>query len=253
MASLTNEPTLYGKVISSLGTAPNQSIEDVVLFKFSLYYNKTIDEILDNLSIKINRKSKNFYANLTNAILGVALEKEIEEFKKAEVIVRTIRLKENNLPKEDISFPIFKYKDLVKEEWDSSKMKNLLEHKFLFVFFKFENNKLLLKKVKFWNMPYHDILEVEKVWKQTKKIVQDGNIIDYVKNAKNGKTIRYTNFPKKKSNPVAHVRPHALNANDTIPLPVKEKTTAAKEYTKHCFWLNSFYVKEKIYLDSGKC
>jgi len=253
LASLTNEPILYGKVISSLGTAPNQSIEDVVLFKFSLYYNKTIDEILDNLSIKINRKSKNFYANLTNAILGVALEKEIEEFKKAEVIVRTIRLKENNLPKEDISFPIFKYKDLVKEEWDSSKMKNLLEHKFLFVFFKFENDKLLLKKVKFWNMPYHDILEVEKVWKQTKKIVQDGNIIDYIKKNKNGKTIRYTNFPKKNFNSVAHVRPHALNANDTVALPIKEKTTAAKEYTKHCFWLNSFYVKEKIYLDSGKC
>jgi len=253
LASLTKQPDLYGKLISSLESDKNQSIEDVVLLKFSLYYNKTIDEILEHLSIKINRKSKNFYANLTNAILGIELEKEIEEFKKAEIIVRTIRLKKDSLPKEDISFPVFKYEDIVKEEWDNSKMKSLLEHKFLFVFFKFENDNLVLKEVKFWNMPYHDILEVEKVWKQTKKIVQNGNIIDYIKNTKNGKTIRYTNFPKKRFNPVAHVRPHALNANDTIPLPVKEKTTAAKEYTKHCFWLNSSYVKEKIYLDNAKC
>ena len=37
------------------------------------------------------------------------LMSQIEEFEKAEVIVKTVRLKENNLPKEDISFSSFKY------------------------------------------------------------------------------------------------------------------------------------------------
>jgi len=253
IASLTNEPLLYGKLIVSLETVENNTIEDIVISKFSFYYNKTIDEILDSLSININKKSKNFYANLTKSILGIELEKEIEEFNKAEIVVKTIRLKENNLPKEDISFPIFKYEEIVREEWEDSKMKNLLEHKFLFVFFKFENEKLILKKVKFWNMPYHDILEVEKVWNQTKSIVKNGNIIDCIKRNKNGKKIRYTNFPNKKFNSVAHVRPHALNANDTIPLPVKEQITGEKEYTKHCFWLNNSYVRDKIYFDSSPC
>ena len=42
---------------------------------------------------------------------------------------------ENNLPKEDMSFPTFKYKEIVNEDWENSDFKDILEHKFLFVFF----------------------------------------------------------------------------------------------------------------------
>lgn len=59
---------------------------------------------------------------------------------------------------------------------------------------------------------------------------------------------RYTNFPSKKFNQVAHVRPHAQNANDTYPLPFADKVTNAYQYTKHCFWLNSAYVRDEIYI-----
>lgn len=170
-------------------------------------------------------------------------QNKIEEFEKAEIIVKTVRLKENNLPKEDISFPNFKYEEIVNEEWDDSNFKDILEHKFLFVFFQFEKEQLVLRKVKFWNMPYADILEAEKVWAKTKYIVSKGNIVREVK----GKT-RYTNFPNKKFNSVSHVRPHATNAADTYPLPTKDKLTKAKEYTKHCFWLNNTYVRDEIYL-----
>jgi DNA mismatch repair protein MutH len=103
-------------------------------------------------------------------------QNKIEEFEKAEIIVKTVRLKENNLPKEDISFPNFKYEEIVNEEWDDSNFKDILEHKFLFVFFQFENEQLVLRKVKFWNMPYADILEAEKVWAKTKEIVSKGKI-----------------------------------------------------------------------------
>ncbi|WP_457748725.1 Sau3AI family type II restriction endonuclease [Sulfurimonas sp.] len=251
IASLTSEPSLYGKLIPSLEIVNNKTIEEIVISKFSFYYNKTIDEILEKLSLQINKKSKNFYANLTNAILGIGLNKEIEEFKKAEIIVKTIRLKENNLPKEDISFPVFKYEEIIDEDWEESKIKKIMEHKFLFVFFKFEDEKLILKKVKFWNMPYSDILEVEKVYNQTKAIIKTGNIIKYIKIDKNDKKIRHTNFPDKKFNRVAHVRPHALNAKDTIALPIEEKLTGEKKYTKHCFWLNNTYVRDNIYFSSS--
>jgi len=250
IASISNKPLLYGKLIPSLENVSKQTIESIVSSKFSLYYHKTVDEILEILSMQINQKSKNFYANLTNAILGIELNKEIEEFKKADIVVKTIRLKENNLPKEDISFPVFKYKEIVDEEWEASKIKDIMEHKFLFVFFQLESEKLILKKVKFWNMPYTDILEVEKVWNQTKQTVQSGNIVHSIKIDKNGKKRRHTNFPNKKFSCVAHVRPHARNAQDTIPLPVKEKLTGEENYTKHCFWLNSSYVRDNIYLDS---
>jgi hypothetical protein len=234
---------IYGKLIPSVAVAKRQTIEEIVISKFKPYYKKTVKQILKKTGVKINTTAKSFYANLTKAILGIELDKEIEEFEKAEIIVKTVRLKENNLPKEDISFSNFKYKEIINEEWDESNFKDILEHKFLFVFFQFEKAELVLRKVKFWNMPYTDILEAEKVWEQTKSIVQKGKIVREVKNG-----IRYTNFPNKTFNHVSHVRPHATNAADTYPLPTKDKLTKAKEYTKHCFWLNNTYVRDEIYL-----
>lgn len=233
----------YGKLIPSVQVAKKLTIEEIVISKFKPYYGKTVDLIIAITGVELNTTAKSFYANLTKAILGIELDKEIEEFEKAEIIVKTVRLKENNLPKEDISFPNFKYEEIVNEEWDDSNFKDILEHKFLFVFFQFENEELVLRKVKFWNMPYADILEAEKVWAKTKEIVSKGKIVKEVIG-----TTRYTNFPNKSFNSVSHVRPHATNAADTYPLPTKDKLTKAKEYTKHCFWLNNTYVRDEIYL-----
>lgn len=244
IASIANEATgIYGKLIPSVAVAKKLTIEEIVVSKFKPYYGKTVEEILTITGVQINTTAKSFYANLTKTILGIELDKEIEEFEKAEIKVKTVRLKENNLPKEDISFPNFKYEEIVNEEWDDSNFKDILEHKFLFVFFQFENEQLVLRKVKFWNMPYSDILEAEKVWAKTKEIVSKGKIVKEVI----GST-RYTNFPNKSFNSVSHVRPHATNAADTYPLPTKDKLTKAKEYTKHCFWLNNTYVRDEIYL-----
>jgi len=244
IASIANEPTgIYGKLIPTVEIAKKQTIEEIVISKFKPYYGKTIVQILKITGVELNKTAKSFYANLTKAILGIELNIEIEEFEKAEIIVKTVRLKENNLPKEDISFPNFKYEEIVNEVWDDSDFKDILEHKFLFVFFQFEDKQLVLRKVKFWNMPYLNIIEAEKVWAKTKTIVTKGEIVKEVVGA-----TRYTNFPNKSFSSISHVRPHARNSADTYPLPTKDKLTKAKEYTKHCFWLNNTYVRDEIYL-----
>lgn len=249
IASIANESKgIYGKLIPNVQVAKKQTIEEIVVSKFKPFYGKTEEEIIKILKIDINIKAKSFHANLTKAILGIELDKEIEEFEKAEIIVKTVRLKENDLPKEDISFPNFKYEEIVNQEWEDSDFKDILEHKFLFVFFQFENEKLILRKVKFWNMPYLDLIEVEKVWTKTKQIVAKGEIVKEIKTNKKGKEIRFTNFPSKKFSSISHVRPHAKDASDTFELPKKDKITKQNEYTKHCFWLNNTYVKNEIYL-----
>lgn len=249
IASIAGETKeVYGKLIPSIKEAKKKTIEEIVIEKFKPYYGKTIEEILEKIGVELNTSAKSFFANLTKAILGIELSKEIEEFEKAEIQVKTIRLKENNLPKEDISFPTFKYEEIVNETWEDSDFKNILEHKFLFVFFQFKGNELILRKVKFWNMPYSDLLEVEKVWTKTQQIVSKGEIVKGFKTDKNGKVSRETNFPNKKFSSISHVRPHARDASDTYPLPKQDKLTKENEYTKHCFWLNNTYVRDEIYL-----
>ena len=249
IASIASESKeTYGKLIPNIQVAKKKTIEEIVISKFKPFYGNSEEEILKILKIKININAKSFHANLTKAILGIELDKEIEEFEKAEIIVKTVRIKENDLPKEDISFPNFKYEEIVNQDWEDSDFKDVLEHKFLFVFFKFQNEKLILRKVKFWNMPYLDLIEVEKVWKKTKQIVAKGEIVKEIKTDKKGKEIRFTNFPGKKFSSVSHVRPHATNSLDTYELPKRDKLTNQNEYTKHCFWLNNTYVKNEIYL-----
>lgn len=234
---------VFGKLIPSASTIKDLTIEDVVLSKFKPYYGKEAVEILSILKTALNPKAKSFLANLTKIILGIELEQKIEEFEKAEIIVKTVRLKENNLPQEDISFPSFKYKELINEEWEDSNFKDILEHKFLFVFFQINGANLILKKVAFWNMPYSDILEAKKVWEKTKELVSNGKIVKKVIGNR-----RHTNFPNKSFSSVSHVRPHASNAADTFPLPVRDKLTKEAEYTKHSFWINNTYIRDAIFL-----
>lgn len=244
IASIANEEIgIYGKLIQNAEVAKLTTIEEIVTQKFEPYYQKTAEDITSILGINLNTSAKNYIANLVKAVLGVEMEKEIEEFEKAEIIVKTVRLKENNLPKEDMSFSSFHYVEIVNENWEDSAFKEILEHKFLFVFFQFEKQKLVLRKVKFWNMPYTDMQEAEKVWAETKEIVRTGRIVKEIKGAK-----RLTNFPKKSFSSVSHVRPHARLGIDTYPLPFKDKLTEATSYTKHSFWLNNRYIRDEIFL-----
>lgn len=244
VASISNQDSSeYGRIIPSLQIAKDKTLDEIVISKFENYYGKSDMEILEEIGANINTTAKGFHASLTKAILGIDPTKEIEEFSKADIIVRTVRLSESYMPKEDISFPMFKYTEIINEKWDESAFKEILEKKFFFVFYKYSGASLVLLKVRFWNMPFKDIIEAKKVWTSTKKIVATGNIVKSIVD-----DVRYTNFPGKASNPVSHVRPHAANANDTYPLPVKDRLTHAREYTKHCFWLNAKYVRDEIFL-----
>src|SRR5699024_8401326 len=118
---------------------------------------------------------------------------KIEEFEKADIQVKTVRINKNNLPKESISFPTFKYQELIITEWEDSDFKNLLESKFFFVFYQIDGKELVLKRAKFWNMPQDDIEEAKIVWDKTIDLILSGNIVRKI--TKGG--IRRTYFPKK--------------------------------------------------------
>lgn len=246
IANIAQEETaVYGKIIEQPEILDKvRSIEEIVILKFHPFYGKSAEHIEKELGLELNQNAKSYFANLTNAILGLQLGQKIEEFEKADIQVKTIRLKENDLPKEDISFPTFEYQELVETDWEDSDFKNILESKFFFVFYQFEGENLILRKVKFWNMPYSDILVAKNVWEEMVKTVSNGEIVKAVTE----KGVRKTYFPKKTENKVSHVRPHARNAADANELPVTDKLTGLTKYTKHCFWLNASYVKDEIYL-----
>lgn len=213
----------YGRIIRSKEGTTKVTIEDVVRSRFEPFYGLDIDEILERTGIRLNKRAKGFYADLTKAILGISPDKKVEEFEKGDVVIRTVRLKANGNAAEDISFPAFKYKELVKQSWEESDLKARLEKKFFFVFYQYDTTgKLVLRKVMFWNMPYCDLREARKVWIETVRRILRG---------------KADALPKKSENLVCHVRPHARNADDTC------ETPDGKFVVKKSFWLNNSYIK----------
>ena len=212
------------------------NLQDYIMSKIDRYHNATIDELCRTFDVYYEKKPKNLEATLIYRILGIKGNKA-EEFVKANIVVKTIRIGNNNKIKEHMSFPHIIFKDFAKETWDDSTFGNYLrETKFLFVVYKYDSHNVLhLKGCQFWNIPYKDLEEdVKKVWLLTQKIVKEGPEIEY----KNGK--RCNNFPKQSVNRVCHVRPHGKNAEDTCELP------NGNYFTKQCFWLNNSYILSQL-------
>lgn len=212
----------------------NTPFEEYVSSKIDAYKGWSVPNLTSAFGLK--KEAKNTTANIAFRILGIKGNKA-EEFAKAGIVVKTIRIQNTGHIKESMSFPAFKFKELVEENWEDSTFGNYLrETKFLFVVYKFDENDILhLQGCQFWNIPYEDLEnDVRSVWEKTKTIIKEGLIIE----KSNGKYS--SNLPKIKDNRVCHVRPHGKDSTDTDELP------DGRMFPKQCFWLNNTYIYSQI-------
>lgn len=219
-----------------IGSGAVDSFEDYVIQKIDRYRTYSVDELCAEFNVDAEKRPKNLEAMLAYRILGIR-GNHAEEFVKANIVVKTIRISKNNKIKESMSFPTFKFKELVQEDWEDSVFGNYLrETRFLFVVYKFdESDTLRLRGCQFWNIPYQDLeTEVKTVWERTKRVLTEGLQVTM----ENG--VMRNNLPKISENRISHVRPHAISAQDTYELP------DGRQYPKQCFWLNSSYIYDQI-------
>ncbi len=218
----------------------NDTFNEFVLNIIAKYKGKSQNELMKEFNI--DTKTKNVNSMLISRMFNVKSKlSETEEFQKAKIIPKTIRIEENGRIKESISFPYFKYTEIVNQDWETSDLREELETtKYMFFIFKMENGEYIFKGIKLWNMPEFDIeTSVMEMWKKTYNTIKTGNIVKSIENG-----IRKTNFVGMSENSVCHVRPHGRNASDVCKLPVADRLTGATEYTKHCFWINNNYIKK---------
>lgn len=213
------------------------SFEQDVMAKINKYRGYTTEQLCEIFHLDSKKKPKNLESMLAFRMLGIK-GNQAEEFEKANVVVKTIRIEANGTIQQSMSFPTFKFTDIVKRTWEESDFANYLrETRFFFVIYRFgEDGKLYLKGCQFWNIPYHDLeVEARSVWEKTKQVIQDG--LEFYQDAKGH---YHSNLPKMKDNPVSHVRPHGRDSRDTYPLP------DGREFPKQCFWLNNSYIVKQI-------
>ncbi len=255
-------------VVSDADLLANLGFEGYLQSKISKYVGKSDRELCHILGLDYSG-NKAQWINIAFAMLGIKSNKA-EEFQKANIVVKATRIEENGSIRENTSFPPFKFMDLVNEKWidsdeddevdseellpDSVRPSKLQAYfastKFLFVVFKKQGTDYILKGCQLWNMPYSDLNDtVREGWEQIRDTIIRGVKFDIlpVKNGY-GKPRIMNNLPKKDSNPIIHIRPHAQkayykidgyedgNPSDGNMLP------DGRWMTTQCFWLNNTYV-----------
>lgn len=241
----------YESIIKNKSDLENTTFEEYVLNKINQYIGKTDQELCHQFDREYNN-NKAQWSELAYRMLGIR-SNQAEEFVKAGIVVKAIRIEENGTIRESISFPAFKFKELVKEEWEESKLFNYFnETKFLFVIYKKSGESYVLKGAKLWNMPYDDLnVIVCDGWKKVKDKINNG-----ITFTKKGNVIQ-NDLLSKKDNIIIHIRPHAQKAayklhngyergnieRDANELP------DGQWMTTQCFWINNTYILSQLGLD----
>ncbi|HFU4464820.1 TPA: Sau3AI family type II restriction endonuclease [Streptococcus suis] len=238
---------------SILATARGEkkSFTQVIADKILAYKGFSEEELYSRFDVNPRAKGKN--STLVKNILGLTgdLEKT-QEFQKANMNLRVIRVDKNGLPKEDSPFKTFQFEELARNDvWeDSHPYLEICNKRFLFVIFKEVSDKLfVLDNIKFWGVPDRLIQEVQRVWTETRKIIQDG-----VELSQNGNKVS-TNFPQSRVNTILFTKIHAQNTyyeirpNEFVgkgKLSDTDKLPDGRRITKHSFWLPKKFLKEVL-------
>lgn len=233
---ITDEKLTY---FASKNELREKTIEELLQERFAPYIGMTQQEMAEKLDVPFNPGNKAFIAKLISSLLGVKgtrLDK-IAEFSKANIQFKTVRLKKNGIPKEHMSFVNIDFKEIVKEDWEESYIRNyFLETQLLFVVFQFNSeHELIFKGIKLWHMPMESIeTKVREYWNAIRETVNEGVQLQETKRGiKN-------NLPDSQFNGVLHVRPKGRNAADKTELP------NGQWITKQCYWLNAEYIRDLV-------
>ena len=242
----------YERIVQNVDSLEHQSFEELITEKINIHAGKTDKELCEQFNREYNN-NKAQWIDLAYRMLGIKSNKA-EEFIKANIVVKAVRIEENGSMVESSPLPQIEFKKMAEENWEDSELHDYFEEtKFFFVVFKRSGNQYILQGCKLWNMPNSDLnITVKEGWQHIKDIVVDGIKFEKKDTAK-GIVIK-NNLPAKSDNRIIHIRPHAQksfyrlkdgynvgnNSYDGDELP------DGQWMTKQSFWLNNSYVIEQL-------
>lgn len=221
----------------------NQSFESIILNKLNMHKGKSYSQLCNEVGRRYDT-AKHKYALLSSRLIdtNVSNVNLTEEFKKAGLQLKTIRIEQDGSINESMSFENIDYQEVWDtKDWFDSRLYDIFSGRFLFAIFKADGGTLTYTDKKgnivkentytysdafFWTMPIKDLESAEEYWLHIKKTIYENHIDPKFFNSINHKKF--------------HVRPKAQVARD---LAINPNGGEAKKY---CYWFNNSYVTEII-------
>ncbi|WP_108062641.1 Sau3AI family type II restriction endonuclease [Poseidonibacter lekithochrous] len=247
----------YESILDTLDIS-SEYFEKEIINSLLKLENKSIADIASLFDIKIS-KGKNAVATIVKKAIGFKnVNSKIKEFEQLGIQVKTINLNKTNYkPFEAVSFPTFKFKELIKEEFYEGKNEDTKEewenctflqniNRILFIpilrnsqkELEFENR--ILGKAFFWSPSVEELRIIEKEWLNYKNEINDGKVaVERKYNSKGG--YREVNGLKPASKTeIIHIRPHAKDRSD------RDEDHLGNSIIKQSFWLNKKFLQKLI-------
>lgn len=209
-----------------------KSFEEIILERFRPFMGMDYMAIAGEKGIDLSNNPKNKFSMIANSIasLGQCANVNLsEEFQKAGLTMKTIRVEGNGRIRESMSFENIDYTEVAEcEDWIDSRLYELFSSRFMFVVYK-EQHKgegdYVLDDVFFWTMPQTNLLQAEEYWLHIKSVILSHSISD---------AAWWKEGTKKKF----HVRPKGAKATDRV------KSYDGELVKKFCYWFNRDYVTD---------
>lgn len=224
-----------------------ESFENIILNRFRPFIGRNYVQICQMLGIEAYQ-SKSKYADI-GALIASNLESKrlssSEEFIKSGIIMKTVRLGHNEMPKESMSFRNIDFCEVYdNDDWLESDVYEIFTSRFLFVVFKpiegetitIYNNctqeyvteqAYALDSTFFWTMSPNDLEVAYEYWQNIREGVKSNRISPQ-------------SFWSIADHRKFHVRPKGKDKNDKCVNP------HGGMCDKYCYWFNAEYVKEII-------
>lgn len=231
--AVTNVKRIESELVS-FKSLKKHSFDDIILKRFRPYVGLSYETIAKKKNVDISNNPKSKLAMIANAIVSSSKCSNVnksEEFIKAGLTMKTIRLQANGKIKEAMSFENINYIEVAQcDNWFDSRLYELFSSRFLFVVYK-ELHKgkedYVLYDVFFWTMPQKDLEVAEEYWSHIKANVLANHISEQY---------WWKGTDRKKF----HVRPKAQKSKDLAP------TIDGVGAKKFCYWFNNDYVREIV-------
>lgn len=210
------------------------SFDEIIMNRIRPFLGKDYQTIAKDLGVNLSNNPKNKFAIIANAIINLNGHSNVnrtEEFLKAGLTMKTIRVQYNGNIKEAMSFENIDYNEVVEcDNWYDSRLYELFSSRFMFVVFKEQHadkEDYALDNAFFWTMPQKDLEWAEEYWKHIRKNVLEGHISE---------EYWWKGGDRKKF----HIRPKATIAKNLTLAP------DGSLVKKFCYWFNNDYIKQIV-------
>jgi DNA mismatch repair protein MutH len=223
LVRLTPEESL----VANQAATASSDFEEQLLKRFRRFEGRTVEDVAHELGVPPSNAKSYAAAVVRRAFGAKSFRSRIREFDEMGLTPRMSRVNADLMPYEALSFPAFRYKELLEETWEDSDLLSRVEYMLIVPIHGGRKDtpqaKCSFGQPVFWRPTASQLDTIRREWELYRLEIRNGQAASL--------------SPASEMTAI-HVRPHARDSRDVDSAPIVGRVT------KKSFWLNKPFVRD---------